>query len=151
MKNIIKTFMFVVVGALLFSCSAFNDDTDPYNVTEASKDLSGVWKLKTVTRNNIDITNQMDFTQFTLSLNHDGTYSIQNYIPFIVREDGTWGIDNPDYPFLLTFKESSSSEATNVELSYPVVDGKRALSITHSPGCFRNSYTFTMERVSTGN
>lgn len=131
------------------SCSTFSDDSDPYGGTEAAKDLSGVWKLKTVTRNSIDITSLMDFSKFTLNLNSDGTYTIDNYLPFIVRESGTWAIDNPQYPFLISFKESSANASVDVELSYPVVNGRRALSITHSPGCYTNTYTYTLERVST--
>lgn len=130
------------------SCSTFSDDSDPYGGTEAAKDLSGVWKLKTVTRNSIDITSLMDFSKFTLNLNSDGTYTIDNYLPFIVRESGTWAIDNPQYPFLISFKESSANASVDVELSYPVVNGRRALSITHSPGCYTNTYTYTLERVS---
>ncbi len=148
MKNSLKM-AFVALMAALFvsSCSTFSDDTEPYNVQEAVKDLSGVWALKTVTRNNVDITSQMDFTQFRLNLNSDGTYTIDNYLPFIVMENGTWGIDNPLYPFLLSFKEVSANASLDVELSYPIVNGKRALSITHSPGCYTNSYTYLMERV----
>ena len=137
---------FIALIATLFvsSCGTFSDETDPYNAKEAAKDLSGVWRLKTVTRNNVDITSQIDFSQFRLRLNADCTYTIDNYLPFIVFENGTWGIDNPQYPFLLSFKEASASASLDVELSYPVVDGKRALSITHSPGCYSNSYTYVM-------
>jgi len=151
MKKILKLALFSFLTAIaITSCSAFSDDSDPYGGTEAAKNLSGVWKLKTVTRNSIDITSLMDFSKFTLNLNSDGTYTIDNYLPFIVRESGTWAIDNPQYPFLISFKESSANASVDVELSYPVVNGSRALSITHSPGCYSNSYTYTLERVSTG-
>ena len=150
MKNLMTKVAVVCLTMLaMASCGTFSDDTDPYGGKEAVKDLSGVWKLKTVTRNSIDITTQMDFSQFTLNLNSDGTYSIDNYLPFIVRESGTWGTDDPTYPFMLSFKEQSTNASIDVELSYPIVDGKRALSITHSPGCYTNTYTYTLERVST--
>lgn len=151
MKNLLTKAVVVCLTALATaSCGTFSDDTDPYGGKEAAKDLSGVWKLKTVTRNSIDITTQMDFSQFTLNLNTDGSYSIDNYLPFIVRESGTWAIDDPSYPFVISFKEQSANASIDVELSYPIVNGKRALSITHSPGCYSNTYTYTLERVSTG-
>jgi hypothetical protein len=150
MNKIMKlAFCSLLTVLAMTSCSTFSDDSDPYGGTEAAKDLSGVWKLKTVTRNSIDITSLMDFSKFTLNLNSDGTYTIDNYLPFIVRESGTWAIDNPQYPFLISFKESSANASVDVELSYPVVNGRRALSITHSPGCYTNTYTYTLERVST--
>lgn len=151
MKKLLTMAVVACMTALMMtSCSAFSDDSDPYDGTEAAKNLSGVWKLKTVTRNSIDITSFMDFSKFTLNLNTDGTYTIDNYLPFIVRENGTWAIDDPSYPFLLSFKEQSANAALDVELSYPVVNGSRALAITLSPGCFTNTYTYTLERVSTG-
>lgn len=151
MKKILTMAIFACMTALMMtSCSAFSDDSDPYGGTEAAKNLSGVWKLKTVTRNSVDITSLMDFSKFKLNLNSDGTYTIDNYLPFIVLDNGTWSIDDPSYPFLLSFKEQSANAALDVELSYPVVNGSRALSITFSPGCFTNKYTYTLERVSTG-
>ncbi len=150
MKKLLTRVAVACLTALVAaSCSTFSDDTNPYGGKEAVKDLSGVWKLKTVTRNSIDITTQMDFSKFTLNLNSDGSYSIDNYLPFIVRENGTWCTDDPAYPFMLSFKEQTANASIDVELSYPIVNGKRALSITHSPGCYSNTYTYTLERVST--
>lgn len=151
MKKIMKMAFVTLMSAMMVtSCSSFDDDTNPYGGQEAAKDLSGVWKLKSVTRNSIDITSLMDFSKFTLNLNSDGSYSIDNYLPFIVRESGVWSTDDPNYPFLISFKEQSANASIDVELSYPVVNGSRSLAITHSPGCTSNSYTYTLERVSTG-
>ncbi len=149
MKKLLRLTFAGLMGIMLMSsCSTFNDDSDPYGAQEAAKNLSGVWKLKTVTRNNIDITKQMDFSKFTLHLNEDGTYKIDNYLPFVVREEGQWATDDLFYPFILSFKENIANAPIEVELNYPIVDGERALSITHSPGCYSNSYTYTLYRVS---
>ena len=129
------------------SCSSFEDATDPYNVSEAVKDLSGKWLLKKVTRNNVEITNEMDFSQFTLNLNVDGTYSISNYLPFVVQDTGSWTTDNPAFPFLLSFKQNNTAKSVDVQLHYPIINGARALSITLSPGCYSNTYTYTLERI----
>lgn len=75
-KNFIGNLACIFTVAFMVGCSAFNDDSDPYGVGEATKDISGVWKLLSVSRNDIDITNEMDFTQFTLNINPDGTYHI---------------------------------------------------------------------------
>ena len=130
------------------ACSSFNDDSDPYHVSEATKDLSGTWKISTATRNGTDITAVVDFSQFALHLNTDGTYTLENYLPFVARHDGTWSIDDPKYPFKLFFTEAGSQDTTHVEMNYPIQNGARELLIKLSPGCGSNTYTYTMVRTS---
>lgn len=143
------TTIFLVLAALTMTvaCSSFDDDSNPYGVEEAVKDLSGTWKLKTVTRNGSDITSAMDFTKFSLKLNNDGSYSLENYLPFVVSKDGTWAVNDPKHPFMITFTETGSAAPVALEFDYPMVNGQRAISITLSPGCYSNSYVYTMYRV----
>ena len=146
MKHITRVMAALLVGVMAVSCSTFSDEANPYAAREAMKDMSGTWRLKTVTRNGVNITQQMDFTRFRLNLNSDGTYSIQNYLPFVVSGDGTWEVNDPQHPMLLTFKENGTAEGINLDFAYPIVDGSRALSITLSPGCHTNSYVYTLYR-----
>ena len=48
LKNISKMLSMILIVSGLVACNAFSDSTDPYAATEALKDLSGVWKLKSV-------------------------------------------------------------------------------------------------------
>ena len=146
MKHKIINVFIVLAAMLLASCSTFNDDTDPYGAAEGVKDLSGAWKIESVSRNNIDITRAVDFSQFTLHLLADGTYHIDNYLPFVVRHNGTWAIDDPQYPFNLMFKENGKDDLTTVELKYPISSGERKLLITLSPGCSTNKYVYQLIR-----
>ena len=130
--------------SIMVSCSTI----DAYDVEESVKDISGVWKLQMVSRNGIDITESMDFSQFTLNLNNDGTYTIDNYLPFVVKENGIWNTDNPTMPFQIVFKEESKSEPVKVELNYPIVNGSRSLTIKLSPGCYSNTYVYQLIRTS---
>ena len=130
--------------SIMVSCSTI----DAYDVDESVKDISGVWKLQMVSRNGIDITESMDFSQFTLNLNNDGTYTIDNYLPFVVKENGIWNTDNPTMPFQIVFKEESKSEPVKVELNYPIVNGSRSLTIKLSPGCYSNTYVYQLIRTS---
>ena len=148
MKHIFKILTILTLSIFLASCDSFNDENNPYEGSEVAKDLSGVWKIMTVTRNGVDITKDMDFSQFTLHLNENGTYKIDNYLPFVVQKDGNWSTDNPDYPFRLSFTEKNSSSATTVNLNYPTIKGSRNLLIKLSPGCSSNSYMYQMERTS---
>jgi hypothetical protein len=146
MKHITRLFLAVAAVALATSCSTFSDDSNPYEVSESAKNLSGTWKLQTVTRNGIDITKSMDFTRFQLQLKDDGTYSIQNYLPFVVSGEGKWAVNDPQHPMQLSFQENGTSEAVNLGFSYPVVNGQRSISITLSPGCHSNVYVYTLYR-----
>ena len=148
-KHIAAALAAMAVAAMMVACSTFADDTNPYAVEEAMKDMSGTWRLKTVTRNGINITQQMDFSRFRLILDADGTYSIRNYLPFVVKTDGTWRVNDPQHPMLLTLKEEGEAEGIDLDFTYPVVDGSRALSITLSPGCHTNSYVYSFYRDTT--
>lgn len=66
--------------------------------------------MSAVSRNGIDITDMMDFTRFHIVLNEDNTYEIENYLPFIVKANGSWSVDDPIYPFHLLLKENGTEE-----------------------------------------
>lgn len=144
MKIHIKYTFILMLISIMVSCSTI----DAYDVEESVKDISGVWKLQMVSRNGIDITESMDFSQFTLNLNNDGTYTIDNYLPFVVKENGIWDTDNPTMPFQIVFKEESKSEPVKVELNYPIVNGSLSLTIKLSPGCYSNTYVYQLIRTS---
>lgn len=137
---------FLLVLFMLSAC-------DKYSATEAEvfeepqKDLSGVWVLEKVTRNGIEITHLMDFSRFRLDLKEDGSYVMENYLPFVVKENGQWRVDDPQYPFHLIFDEDGEESEVDVEIKYMVVSGRRSLSIQLSPGCFVNSYTYMFNRM----
>lgn len=129
------------------SCDTFID-SEPSDYSEAPKNVDGTWLLQTVSRNGLDITNEFDFSQFRLNLNIDGSYTIDNYLPFAVKKDGYWRVDDPQYPFNLIFMEDGADHETNVGLDYPVVNGKRIIAITLNPGCHRNSYVYVFKKES---
>lgn len=143
MKKLFNISSLLLMITFMVSCST----TDVYDVAESVKDVSGTWKLASVSRNGVDITKSMDFSKFALNLKADGTYTIDNYLPFVVKENGTWTTDNPTMPFQLSFQEPSANEPVKVELNYPSVNGVRALIIKLSPGCYSNTYTYQLQRV----
>ena len=140
---ILFTAFMTVVG----SCSKFSDDTPPI-MEESEKPLDGTWRIVKVSRNGSEITTLMDFSKFRLTLNEDKTYTINEYLPFLVRDDGTWNVDDPQYPFRIIFKENGSSTDLISSLSFPVTSGVRQIKLTFSPGCYSNAYTYEFERVS---
>lgn len=142
----ITAILFGLLG-IVSACETFKDEITPDTFVEVPKQLDGKWQLKTVVRNGTDITDVMDFSQFQLIMNKDSTYTIENYLPFLVKKNGKWKTDDPTYPFFLTFQEEGSLNEAKTEITYPIVQGKRHITLTISPGCSSNSYVYSFEKV----
>ncbi len=141
MKRFLKAGVLVaMLMPVATSCDSYKDNETPDNFVEGEKDLSGVWQLSEVMRNNVDITTSMDFSKFRLHLNADGTYKLENRLPFPVVHGGLWTVDDPAHPFMLTFTEDGAVGSVEVSIQFPIANGVRQLSITHSPGCESNKY-----------
>jgi hypothetical protein len=140
------TFMLFALTCMVCSCSDFKDSTD-YNIEEQDKQLSGSWRISKATRNGLDITRLMDFSQFEITFNEDQTYTIENYLPFLVRENGTWEIDNPKFPSQIAFTENGAAGKVST-FEYVIVGGERQMILTFVPGYKTNSYVYTFERSS---
>lgn len=141
-----------VIGAfltltMLSSCDTFRDEITPDSYSETIKHVDGNWRLFTVSRNGIDITEYMDFSRFHIVLNKDNTYEIKNYLPFIVKGNGTWSVDDPQFPFHLIFREDGADKTVETEIGFLTVNGERQLTIKLSPGCHTNTYVYTFKQV----
>ena len=144
--------MQLVIGAFLTltmisSCDTFEDEMTPDSYSETIKHVDGNWRLFTVSRKGIDITKYMDSSRFHIVLNKDNTYEIKNYLPFIVKGNGTWSVDDPQFPFHLIFREDGADETVETEIGFLTVDGERQLTIKLSPGCHTNTYVYTFKQV----
>ncbi|SFW84403.1 DUF5004 domain-containing protein [Chitinophaga sancti] len=126
---------------LLFSCKL--EEVSP--VGEAPKNISGSWKVLKATRNGTDITSAFDFTQFRVKFDSAGNYSIVNKIPFLVNTNGTYSLDDPAYPFKITFTPQGGS-AVATSFNYVTAAGIRQLNLTFVPGCELNAYIYTLQK-----
>lgn len=126
---------------LLFSCKI--EEISP--VGEAPKNISGSWKILKATRNGTDITNAFDFTQFRVKFDSTGNYTIVNRVPFLVNTNGTYSLDDPAYPFRITFTPQGGS-AVATSFNYITTAGVRQLNLTFVPGCELNAYIYTLEK-----
>lgn len=144
MKYKIKIYALALIASgLAVACDSYKDVDGTRSYEEIEKNLAGVWQLSEITRNGVEITNQMDCGQFKLHLEENGRYTLENRLPFPVSEDGVWKIDDPRHPFMISFKEDDVlGDPVEIEIQYPIVNGKRQLSITHSPGCESNNYIY---------
>ncbi|WP_346316154.1 DUF5004 domain-containing protein [Chitinophaga sp. YIM B06452] len=115
-------------------------------VPEQPKDIAGEWRITKAMRNGIDITALADFTQFRIHFNANQQYTIENPLPFIVSKNGSYAMDDPKFPFRITFSQTGGT-AVSSTFTYPVVNGKRNMNFSFSPGCTANTYLYTLERV----
>lgn len=145
---ILRRISLLLIFFLLFSsCDTFSDENSIV-LKESVKELNGTWRIVKAIRNGTDITDQFDFSKFRIHFNNDNTYMIENRLPFLVKSDGTWSLDDPQYPFNLIFKEYNTEDKMVSGFTYPVVNGKRQIYLSFSPGCQSNIYTYVFEQTS---
>ncbi|WP_298732541.1 DUF5004 domain-containing protein [uncultured Chitinophaga sp.] len=120
---------------------------DEIRVPEQPKDISGAWRITKAMRNGVDITALADFTQFRIHFSPDGQYTLEHPLPFVVSRDGSYKLDDPKHPFRMSFRQSGLSVEISTSFTYPIVNGKRNLNLTFSPGCAANTYLYTLEKV----
>ena len=130
----------LLLGALFGSCKM--EKVGP--AAESVKDVSGNWKIIKATRNGTDLTSIVDFSQFRLSFNQ-GNYTLVNKVPFLVSQNGTYALDDPKYPFKITFTAGAATPVATA-FNFPIVNGVRQLSLTFSPGCTNNTYVYVFQK-----
>lgn len=135
--------LFGSVMLMIISGCTEQNSTAP---AETPKDIEGSWGIVEASRNGEDITDKMDFSQFKLQFSDNQTYSIENALPFMVRQNGGWSLDDPQYPFKITF-DPENSEPLVTDFNYPTVEGTRQIILTFSSGCSGNSYEYVLERT----
>ena len=140
-KSVYKSFMILFI--MLASCQ-----TEEVTRVEALKNIEGSWKIVSASRNGTDLTDRIDFSQFRLNFIDNSTYTIENKLPFLISKNGTWSLDDPAYPFVITFTGEGSETPVSTNFDYPVVEGNRQINLKFSPGCSANSYQYTFEKVS---
>nr|WP_249665353.1 DUF5004 domain-containing protein [Mucilaginibacter sp. Bleaf8] len=138
-----RTFLLAIICAMMCFSSCKTEQIVPSQ--EMPKDISGNWKVIKATRNGTDITNLVDFSKFQVAFN-EGKYTLINKLPFLVNQDGTYSLDNPQYPFQIVFR-ANGTQPIPTAFNYPIVNGVRQLSLTFSPGCPNNTYIYTLEKA----
>lgn len=111
--------------------------------TESNKPLTGSWKIVKVLRNGEDMTARFDFSAFRIHFT-ESNYTLTGPAPFVVSKNGKWQFDDPQYPMELSFTPEGSA-AVKPGFRYPVVNGRRNLVLSFSPGCQHNIYEYTLE------
>jgi len=149
LDKINKINFLLVILLLLMWTSCKTEKISP--VTESSKDLTGTWKIVSATRNGTNLlplvdTININFNSFNINFT-GANYTLSSSLPFLVSQNGTFALDNPQYPFQIAFKPTGSTTPTSTAFTYPIVNGVRVLTIQFSPGCAQNVYSYSFEKV----
>lgn len=143
MKSRFRIYLLMPVLVLIINSCHRNEIVVPEQV----KDIAGEWRIIKAVRNGVDITELTDFTKFRIRFTSDLQYTIENPLPFVVSKNGSYAMDDPKYPFRISFSQTGISTPVSTTFSYPVVNGKRNIKFTFSPGCTANTYLYTLERL----
>lgn len=143
MKNLaIKGLMMFILIAQ-FSCK---DEISKIVFDETNKDITGNWKMIQLTRNGEEIGQRMDLNGFLISFKNDGTYNLSEELPFVLNEEGSYTLSDPQYPFSILLKPKGQTNTVPVKFQFPIVKGERQLSLSFSLGCSTNTYQYQFER-----
>ena len=150
-KSSINKFLYACLSLYLIMASSCQKEM--INLVELPKDVNGSWKIVKLIRgnedmtSNEDLTSKIDLSNFKIIFNTDNTYTLQGQFPFIVSNAGTFSLDDPQYPFNISFQEQNSTTKTSLSFSYPIVGDQQQIILKLSPGCTNNTYEYTFEKV----
>ncbi|MDR0792987.1 MAG: DUF5004 domain-containing protein [Chitinophagaceae bacterium] len=140
--KLIKIFSFFIVLMLFGNCRRENL---LQNGGESTKLITGTWKIIDVSRNGTDLIGRFDFSHFRITFS-DSAYTLDSLVPFVVAQNGTYHLDDPQYPFKIYF-QTQNNAAQELNFQYPVINGVRNIILAFAPGCSSNNYTYTLQKV----
>ncbi len=138
-----KSRIFIIFYLLLttFTILSCKDEVAAVITDESVKDITGTWKVVSLTRNGEELAQRIDLSKFKITFKPDGTYTLQDKLAFAVAGGGSYKLNDPQYPYSVVLTEQGKT-AKSVKFQFPVIEGKRQMSLTLSPGCTGNTYQY---------
>jgi len=140
--KILKIFYLLLCTMVLLSCK---NEVAELIKDEPVKDITGTWKIVSLSRNGEELAERLDLSKFKVTFNADGTYTLQDQMAFTVSGPGSYQLNDSQYPSGLIMTEQGK-EPEKMTFRFPVIAGKRQLSLTLSPGCEGNVYQYNFVR-----
>jgi len=137
-RKIFIVFYLLLATSTLFSCK---DEVAAVIADESVKDITGTWKVVSLSRNGEELSQRIDLSKFRITFKQDGTYTLQDKLAFAVSGAGSYKLNDPQYPYSVVLTEQGKT-AKSVKFQFPVIEGKRQMSLTLSPGCTGNTYQY---------
>lgn len=152
MKKIIIAASLLFGGMFLVGCE--EDLTVRQDALNAfAVDINGSWELFSMSRNGEDLSGKLSFTDYSITINEDGTFSLSSSsVPFPTLKttnnrfsNGTWRFDSDFQPTEIQFLNGSS--IVPVKLDQPLFGTNNTnLSIEFSMGCGANTYLYQFKK-----
>lgn len=138
-----KSRIFIVFYLLLATITVFSckDEVAAVITDESVKDITGTWKVVSLSRNGEELSQRIDLSKFRIIFKSDGTYTLQDKLAFAVSGPGSYKLNDPQYPYSVLLTEQGK-QAKSIKFQFPVIEGKRQMSLTLSPGCAGNTYQY---------
>lgn len=148
--KIYKILSWPLMLILCWGINSCKDELGNIPTEEAEKDITGNWKVTQLIRNGENLSKRLKLDNFKIDFNADGTYTIADDLPFVVSGSGRYRLDDPQYPFSVVLNPAGGKEEVVLKFQFPVVNGKRQLSLVMSLGCSSNTYQYDCERLNGG-
>jgi len=143
-----KKLSVVLIWILILGCED-STDVNKALLKETPVIVDGDWTIGKVYQNEVDITDNFDFSSFSLTLNYSGenptTFSISstNKIPFVTAQtEGNWAFDNIIYPSKMHFIQGDTATGIIAESLFSEDNSK--IVVEFSMGCEDNIYAYHM-------
>lgn len=140
-----KAFSFFCLLVTVLALHACKEETAATITEEPIKDITGTWRVVSLTRNGEELAQRLDLSKFKINFKSDGTYVLQDKLAFPVTDGGTYKLNDAQYPAGLLLTQQGQ-QAKAIKFQFPVVAGKRQLSLTFSQGCAGNTYQYNFTR-----
>jgi hypothetical protein len=141
-RKLFKLFYLLLGAIVLVSCK--NEVADLIT-EEPVKDITGTWRIVSLSRNGEELSERLDLSKFKIIFNADGSYTLQDKMAFTVSGPGSYTLNDSQYPSGLILTEEGKAPE-KMTFQFPVIAGKRQLSLTLNPGCPGNTYQYNFVR-----
>jgi len=139
------------VAVVLMALACQPEEVEPIgDAFDRSTQITGTWNLTTATMvdtdavrkgfpasvQTVDITTivaGVDFTDFSITINADGSFSTtKGSAPIEVPDNGTWAFDNAEFPSALVLTSGATSVSLNIASFANITSGQLTFGLTRS-------------------
>lgn len=134
--------LFAVCFVLLTgACKPGQRDTDG---TRAP--FAGTWTIVKAVRNLDDITAGGDFGRSLITLNKDGTYTVEKSALFMVTTDGNWDVRKDPGGDIIVLRPAGGATAAGYEMRSDTTGDGRNVIVSFSTGS-ANTYQYLLKKI----
>jgi hypothetical protein len=113
---------------------------------EARAAYAGSWTIVKAVRNLDDITSGCDFGRSLITLNADGTYTVDKTAMFIVTKNGDWAVRKQSAGDIIVLKPSAGGPAPAYEMQSDTTGNAGNIIANFTTGS-SNTYEYILKKI----